>query len=102
MTPEQEHDFYANPEHHATAGPAVRMRAGKPISPHVEVVDREYLVALQTRLFDAESALAELVRLKDGPRDDAYRRDKEIAWQRARAVLEQIPTSYGVILPKLT
>jgi len=33
--------------------------------------------------------LAELVRLKDGPRDAAYERDKPIAWARARAVLAQ-------------
>lgn len=36
---------------------------------------------------DAELALAELVRLKDGPRDEAYERDKPAAWDRARAVL---------------
>jgi hypothetical protein len=35
-------------------------------------------------------ALAELVRLKDGPRDDAYREAKEAAWQRARDVLALI------------
>lgn len=46
---------------------------------------------LRTRLFDAEAALAELVRLKDGPRDAAYERAKPIAWSRARAVLAQIP-----------
>lgn len=32
-------------------------------------------------------ALSELVRLKDGPRDDAYREAKDAAWQRARDVL---------------
>jgi hypothetical protein len=32
-------------------------------------------------------ALAELVRLKDGPRDDAYRAAKDAAWDRARDVL---------------
>lgn len=29
-------------------------------------------------------ALAELVALKDGPRDDEYRRRKPLAWQKAR------------------
>jgi hypothetical protein len=32
-------------------------------------------------------ALSELVRLKDGPRDDAYRRDKDAAWERARRLV---------------
>lgn len=32
-------------------------------------------------------ALAELVRLKDGPRDDAYRAAKDKAWQAARDAL---------------
>ncbi len=35
----------------------------------------------------ALAALAELVRLKDGPRDGAYERDKPRAWEQARAVL---------------
>lgn len=34
-------------------------------------------------------ALAELVRLKDGPRDDAYRDGKDAAWQRARELLTE-------------
>jgi hypothetical protein len=34
-------------------------------------------------------ALAELVRLKDGPRDDAYRATKDAAWEAARAALNQ-------------
>jgi hypothetical protein len=33
------------------------------------------------------AALAELVRLKDGPRDDAYRAEKDAAWQSAREAL---------------
>lgn len=39
-------------------------------------------------------ALDELVRLKDGPRDDAYRAAKDAAWDRARAALarESSPT----------
>jgi hypothetical protein len=53
----------------------------------------EDLVDLRTRVFDAESALAELVRLKDGPRDEAYERDKPLAWSRARVVLAQIPAA---------
>ena len=39
---------------------------------------------------DAEAALAELVRLKDGPRDEAYERDKQAAWAQARAVLTAV------------
>lgn len=35
----------------------------------------------------AEDALRELVRLKDGPRDDAYRAAKDAAWDAARATL---------------
>jgi hypothetical protein len=35
------------------------------------------------------AALAELVRLKDGPRDDVYRAAKDAAWQRARDVLAE-------------
>jgi hypothetical protein len=57
------------------------------IAAHKEA--REKLVELETRVFDAESALAELVRLKDGPRDEAYELPKRIAWSRARAVLAQ-------------
>lgn len=34
-----------------------------------------------------EAALRELVRLKDGPRDDAYRATKDAAWDAARAAL---------------
>jgi hypothetical protein len=33
------------------------------------------------------AALAELVRLKDGPRDAAYRAAKDAAWQAAREAL---------------
>jgi hypothetical protein len=33
------------------------------------------------------TALTELVRLKDGPRDDAYRAAKDDAWQAAREAL---------------
>jgi hypothetical protein len=38
-------------------------------------------------LEETREALAELVRLKDGPRDDAYRAAKDAAWERAREVL---------------
>lgn len=44
----------------------------------------------ETRQHDdtpAMAALRELVRLKDGPRDAAYERDKPLAWDRAREVL---------------
>lgn len=43
--------------------------------------------ALHEQLAGAVEALAGLVRLKDGPRDDAYRAAKDAAWQRARDVL---------------
>lgn len=38
---------------------------------------------------EAREALSELVRLKDGPRDEEYERQKELAWERARRVLEE-------------
>jgi hypothetical protein len=37
-------------------------------------------------------ALVELVRLKDGPRDDAYRAAKDAAWERARSVVGEQST----------
>lgn len=36
---------------------------------------------------ELRDALADLVRLKDGPRDDAYRQKKDAAWDRARTLL---------------
>lgn len=48
----------------------------------------------ETRQHDdtaAMAALRELVRLKDGPRDAAYERDKPLAWDRAREVLAGEP-----------
>jgi hypothetical protein len=44
----------------------------------------ERLEAENARL---REALAELVCLKDGPRDDAYRAAKDAAWQAARDAL---------------
>jgi hypothetical protein len=41
------------------------------------------------------SALAELVRLKDGPRDDAYRGAKDAAWDAARAALSPASRENG-------
>lgn len=58
-------------------------------------MDDETEVLLRTRLFDAESALAELVRLKDGPRDSPYEQAKLLAWSRARAVLAQRPEDHA-------
>lgn len=49
------------------------------------IADAEALLAEVERL---RAALEELVRLKDGQRDDAYRNAKEAAWQRAREALE--------------
>ncbi len=54
-------------------------------------MDFEQEQDLLTRVVDAEGALMELVRLKDGPRDAAYKRQMPVAWSRARAVLTQIP-----------
>lgn len=45
------------------------------------------LVATPAQQDDATAALRELVRLKDGPRDDSYRAAKDAAWKRARRVL---------------
>ena len=42
-------------------------------------------------------ALAELVRLKDGPRDDAYRAAKDAAWDVARGLVETDETQAGCI-----
>lgn len=42
----------------------------------------------------AEAALAELVRLKDGPRDAAYEEAKPYAWAQARLVLSEAACSH--------
>jgi hypothetical protein len=47
----------------------------------------EALAHERERLRAFREVLAELVRLKDGPRDDAYRAAKDDAWQAARDVL---------------
>jgi hypothetical protein len=39
------------------------------------------------RIAELTAALEELVRLKDGPRDDAYRAGKDAAWDAARRAL---------------
>jgi hypothetical protein len=44
--------------------------------------------ALLERCTKLERALEELVQLKDGPRDDAYRAAKDRAWQRAHEALD--------------
>jgi hypothetical protein len=51
---------------------------------------------LQQQLAAAVEALAELVRLKDGPRDDAYRAAKDAAWDTARDIVTRhhVPTTY--------
>lgn len=64
-------------------------------------MDDETEVLLRTRLFDAESALAELVRLKDGPRDGPYKQAKLLAWSRARAVLAQLVPEIVTDQPKV-
>lgn len=42
-----------------------------------------------TEAATVRQVLAELVRLKDGPRDDAYRSTNDAAWQRARDLLSE-------------
>lgn len=41
----------------------------------------------ESELRGAVEALVELVRLKDGPRDDAYRAAKDAAWDEARRIV---------------
>jgi len=57
-----------------------------------EAVERERVRSPQPEDHEAEveAALADLVRLKDGPRDDAYRAAKDAAWDRARAALDAV------------
>jgi hypothetical protein len=45
------------------------------------------VLELAREVDELRAALAELVRLKDGPRDDAYRASKDAAWQAARDAL---------------
>jgi hypothetical protein len=54
----------------------------------MERVEVEYIRAAEYE--GAVNALAELVRLKDGPRDDAYRAAKDAAWDAARAVVNHV------------
>lgn len=49
--------------------------------------DAEEVRALIAERDEARAALADLVRLKDGPRDAAYETAKPAAWSRARAFL---------------
>lgn len=48
---------------------------------------RDELEALDRRLQGAVGVLRELVALKDGPRDDAYRAAKDVAWDVARSIV---------------
>lgn len=50
-------------------------------------VHRTLLQAIRCQRDLAHAALHELVRLKDGPRDDKYGDDKEAAWEEARRVV---------------
>jgi hypothetical protein len=51
---------------------------------------------LQQQLAAAVEALAELVRLKDGPRDDAYRAAKDAAWGHGTRHRYQTPCTHHV------
>lgn len=56
---------------------------------HLDLTPTE-AAALRTLLAGpAEAALAELVALKDGPRNDDYERRKPAAWEAARAVVRR-------------
>jgi hypothetical protein len=48
---------------------------------------RQAVARLTRDVADLRAALSALVRLKDGPRDEAYRVEKDAAWQVARDVL---------------
>lgn len=52
---------------------------------------RAEVAAAEQRGAEALAALRELVRLKDGPRDAAYERDKPKAWDAARAAAVPVP-----------
>jgi hypothetical protein len=54
--------------------------------PYIAALEAES-VRLREQLAGAVGALRQLVRLKDGPRDDAYRAAKDAAWDAARDVL---------------
>jgi hypothetical protein len=56
-----------------------------------EVLDlAAYLKQADIEFEAVVSVLRDLVLLKDGPRDDAYKRNKEAAWQQARAILRDL------------
>lgn len=63
------------------------------MSDHGEYLRSRYVIEgatydrLEAKCDRYRDALAELVRLKDGPRDEAYERDKPKAWQAAREAL---------------
>lgn len=56
---------------------------------HAELLEaeRDRYRAAERECDSYREVLAELVRLKDGPRDAAYERDKPKAWQAARDAL---------------
>jgi hypothetical protein len=64
----------------------LRMAAHRlaPLAPYDSIRD---FLDRERKSLTARSVLSELVRLKDGPRDEAYRVAKDAAWQRARDVL---------------
>jgi hypothetical protein len=68
---------------YVSAGPSIGGPGDDGIGVEVEVVPL-------TDYQGAVDALAELVRLKDGPRDEAYRAAKDAAWDAARAVLARL------------
>lgn len=68
--------------------------AGSLMAANLEGYLGRFPIPLLNALEEAEAerdalraVLSELVRLKDGPRDDAYRAAKDTAWERAREAL---------------
>ena len=64
----------------------LRVEAGvRPLKHYIDAVNR-----LEDKLSRVTHALKTLVELKDGPRDDLYRKSKDNAWENAREVLKDL------------
>lgn len=60
----------------------------KPYTLEEAIAETRRLAAENERLRECRAALAYLVALKDGVRDQVYRDTKDGAWERARRALE--------------
>jgi hypothetical protein len=81
-----------NTDAHKTAPSMRTAEQWKAIAGEMEAtaaILRSDLADARADLEGAVGALAELVRLKDGPRDDAYRAAKDAAWDAAREIIRQ-------------